>query len=225
MCAWFPRSREPIESRASDVGRDALEPPQSLRCCPQPWVQSQSESPPRQRATRTLLGRLPSTSPLRRSAATRSAGSLQTATAGSWKGGQLSFSYRWQRCDATGSSCAAIPGGTTTHLHGGLRRRRLDAPHHRHRVEPERQCFCELGPVGRDHRPRAGEPAASSSAALAAAASTSASSSAAPAGGYSPVEHRPAAGFRCDAAGPITFVDTGRMERFADLVFLPMAAL
>jgi hypothetical protein len=41
------------------------------------------------------------------------AGSLQTATSGVWKGGGLSFSYRWQRCDASGAICTPIAGGTS----------------------------------------------------------------------------------------------------------------
>jgi hypothetical protein len=38
----------------------------------------------------------------------------QTATAGDWKGGALTYSYRWQRCDVSGAACVAIPGGTSS---------------------------------------------------------------------------------------------------------------
>jgi polysaccharide biosynthesis protein PslG len=41
-------------------------------------------------------------------------GASQTATAGGWKGGALTYSYRWERCDAAGAACVAIPGGSST---------------------------------------------------------------------------------------------------------------
>lgn len=42
---------------------------------------------------------------------TARAGSQITGTSGTWTGsGTVSFSYRWDRCDAAGNSCAQIPG-------------------------------------------------------------------------------------------------------------------
>jgi hypothetical protein len=37
-------------------------------------------------------------------------GQTLTAAPGTWSGDPVSFSYRWQRCDATGAGCADIPG-------------------------------------------------------------------------------------------------------------------
>jgi hypothetical protein len=37
-----------------------------------------------------------------------------TTSAGTWAVGGAPFSYRWQRCSSTGTSCADIPGATTT---------------------------------------------------------------------------------------------------------------
>jgi hypothetical protein len=36
-----------------------------------------------------------------------------TSSAGSWAAGGAPFSYQWQRCSSTGTSCANIPGATT----------------------------------------------------------------------------------------------------------------
>ena len=42
---------------------------------------------------------------------TPQAGQTLTATTGNWNGAQpITFSFQWQRCDANGDSCAAIPG-------------------------------------------------------------------------------------------------------------------
>lgn len=44
---------------------------------------------------------------------TAQVGQTLTATSGSWAGSQpMSFSYQWQRCDGTGSSCANVSGAT-----------------------------------------------------------------------------------------------------------------
>ena len=37
-----------------------------------------------------------------------------TTSAGSWDGGAAPFSYQWQRCSSTGTSCANIPGATAS---------------------------------------------------------------------------------------------------------------
>jgi hypothetical protein len=39
-------------------------------------------------------------------------GQTLTASTGSWSGDPTSFAFAWQRCDASGSACAAIPGAT-----------------------------------------------------------------------------------------------------------------
>src|SRR5581483_3422365 len=41
-------------------------------------------------------------------------GKTLTASAGSWSGSPASFRYRWLRCGASGSSCAAVAGATAT---------------------------------------------------------------------------------------------------------------
>jgi hypothetical protein len=37
-----------------------------------------------------------------------------TTSVGSWAGGTAPYSYQWQRCSSTGTSCANIPGATAT---------------------------------------------------------------------------------------------------------------
>jgi hypothetical protein len=37
-----------------------------------------------------------------------------TTSVGSWDGGVAPFSYQWQRCSSTGTSCAGIPGATAS---------------------------------------------------------------------------------------------------------------
>jgi hypothetical protein len=37
-----------------------------------------------------------------------------TTSVGSWDGGAAPFSYQWQRCSSTGTSCATIPGATAS---------------------------------------------------------------------------------------------------------------
>ena len=39
-------------------------------------------------------------------------GQTLTASPGGWRGVQLSYSYQWQRCSASGGSCSAIAGAT-----------------------------------------------------------------------------------------------------------------
>jgi hypothetical protein len=41
---------------------------------------------------------------------TAEVGQTLIATRGSWRGGPTSFAFQWQRCDASGLSCVAIPG-------------------------------------------------------------------------------------------------------------------
>jgi hypothetical protein len=45
---------------------------------------------------------------------TTTVGSKLTGTNGSWSGNPSRYTYAWSRCDASGSSCAAISGATST---------------------------------------------------------------------------------------------------------------
>ena len=40
-------------------------------------------------------------------------GSVLTASRGSWSGSPTTYAYAWERCDAAGGGCAAIPGATS----------------------------------------------------------------------------------------------------------------
>jgi hypothetical protein len=41
-------------------------------------------------------------------------GQTLTATPGTWSAADVTLGYQWQRCDAAGANCAAVPGATTS---------------------------------------------------------------------------------------------------------------
>ena len=43
---------------------------------------------------------------------TPAVGQVLTAVTGTWLGTPTTYTYAWERCDAAGANCAAIPGGT-----------------------------------------------------------------------------------------------------------------
>lgn len=45
-------------------------------------------------------------------AGTAAVGQTLTAATGAWTGSPTSFAFQWQRCNAAGSSCTAVPGAT-----------------------------------------------------------------------------------------------------------------
>jgi hypothetical protein len=61
------------------------------------------------RPTEVVLGPQPNNTALPTVSGTAQAAQTLTATAGTWTGLPASFSYQWQRCDATGANCANIP--------------------------------------------------------------------------------------------------------------------
>jgi len=47
-------------------------------------------------------------------AGTTQVGQVMTSSVGTWTGAPKKFTYRWQRCDATGANCAAIKNATSS---------------------------------------------------------------------------------------------------------------
>jgi hypothetical protein len=47
-------------------------------------------------------------------AGTAQQGQTLTATPGTWSAADATVGYQWQRCDAAGANCAAVPGATTS---------------------------------------------------------------------------------------------------------------
>ena len=64
-------------------------------------------------------------------------GQKLTSTAGAWTGAPTKFTYRWQRCNASGSSALPLEG-IAGGVHGDARRPRLDARGHRLGLRPRR---------------------------------------------------------------------------------------
>jgi len=64
-------------------------------------------------ATRAVSASAPAATALPAISGTAAAGRVLTASTGSWSGTvPMTYGYRWQRCNATGASCVAVPGAT-----------------------------------------------------------------------------------------------------------------
>jgi hypothetical protein len=63
-------------------------------------------------AAHTSAQLLPKNTVLPTVSGTAVVGQTLTAAPGAWSGGATSFSYQWQRCDATGAGCSDIAGAT-----------------------------------------------------------------------------------------------------------------
>jgi hypothetical protein len=64
-------------------------------------------------ATRTVLELVPQNVAAPTVSGTPAVRETLTASPGRWTGNPRGYSYAWQRCDATGDACSAIPGATS----------------------------------------------------------------------------------------------------------------
>jgi hypothetical protein len=71
-----------------------------------------ASTPAESRATSRVVERAPANTALPTTAGTPRDGETLTADRGSWTGADLVFTYRWRRCDSSGSNCTDIPGAT-----------------------------------------------------------------------------------------------------------------
>ena len=78
-------------------------------------------------------------------------GQTLTATPGTWTAPDATFGYQWQRCDAAGANCVAVPGATTSTYAVTAADVGNDAERGRDRDEPLRLGACDLGPDGGRH--------------------------------------------------------------------------
>ena len=65
-------------------------------------------------ATKTKAGLVPQSKAAPTVSGTLALGQPLTASQGIWTGDQLAFTYQWERCDASGAGCAAVPGATSS---------------------------------------------------------------------------------------------------------------
>jgi outer membrane protein assembly factor BamB len=74
---------------------------------------SGSSSPTSSAATRVVSPLPPSSTAPPSISGTTTQGQILAESHGSWTNSPTSFTYQWQRCNATGANCSAIPGATT----------------------------------------------------------------------------------------------------------------
>lgn len=65
-------------------------------------------------ATRMRTGLSPQSTVAPSVTGTPAVGQVLTAVTGTWLGSPTSYAYAWQRCDATGANCVAVPGATSS---------------------------------------------------------------------------------------------------------------
>ncbi|MDX6452889.1 MAG: hypothetical protein QOH16_2938, partial [Gaiellaceae bacterium] len=72
------------------------------------------ERVPMARPLRDLVAEIAAAVAVPTIAGTPQQGQTLTSTPGKWTAADATLGYQWQRCDAAGANCAAVPGATTS---------------------------------------------------------------------------------------------------------------